>query len=89
MAVVYLLNFGTAFVQLELKITELLRLCSQIGIFCEVLRLYTTLPVCVRTRTGRGEVSKSNHYFPLRYIFIDSYAYHKLILLIPQILILI
>jgi len=52
----------------------MLRLCSQIGTFYEVLRLYTTLV----------EVSKSNHYFFLRYIFIDFYNYHKLILLIPQ-----
>jgi len=42
----------------------------------------------VRARTGRGEFSKSNHYSPLRYIFIDSYVYHKLILLIPQIIIM-
>jgi hypothetical protein len=40
-----------------------------------------------QARTGRGEVSKSNHYFPLWYIFIDSYVYHKLILLIPQLMI--
>jgi hypothetical protein len=33
------------------------------------------------------EVSKIKPYFSLCYLFIDSYAYHKLILLIPQIMI--
>jgi len=61
---------------LQLEITELLRLYSQIGIFYEVLCLCTTL----------SEASKNNYYFFLRYTFIDSYAYHKLILLIPQII---
>jgi len=41
-----------------------------------------------QARTGRGEVSKINHQFSLWYIFIDSYAYPKLILLILQIIIL-
>ena len=49
----------------QLKIIELLRLC-------------TTL----------GEVSKTNYQFSLWYVFINSYAYHKQILFIPQIMIL-
>ena len=46
--------------------------------FCELFRLCTAL----------GEVLKINHQISLRYISIDSYAYHKLILLILQIIIL-
>ena len=53
-----------------LLISELLRLCFQIGMFYELFRLCMTL----------GEVSKSNR--------INSYAYHSLILLILQIIIL-
>jgi hypothetical protein len=34
--------------------------------------------------TTLGEVSEINHQFSLGHIFIDSYAYHKLILFIPQ-----